>query len=98
MEQHRNHIHVAMANGGLVARVFDSGGVWRPGEIGVNLGNRNELVVPEGMAVKLDRDTITELAHAIAGALTGGMVSARRLGRQYGRSEERRVGIESMTR
>lgn len=83
---HRNHIHIAMAEGGeLVGRVMDSGGYMMPGwnPPTYNGTGKPELVLPSGATVALDRATIAELASAIAAALTGGMLSARRLGRQF---------------
>jgi hypothetical protein len=82
---HRDHIHIAMAEGGLIGRVMDSGGYMMPGwnPPTFNGTGKPELVLPSGATVGLDGGTIAALASAIAGALTGGMSSARRLGRQY---------------
>jgi TP901 family phage tail tape measure protein len=51
MEAHRNHIHIAMAEGGLLSRatgmplrLFDSGGAWPTGTLGANLSGRTEYV------------------------------------------------------
>ena len=42
---HYNHVHWAMARGGLVPpRLFDNGGVFRDGQVGVNLSGRDEVV------------------------------------------------------
>lgn len=43
MEEHRNHIHIAFARGGLL-RSFDTGGAWPSGTIGVNTSGRTEYV------------------------------------------------------
>lgn len=73
------------ADGGLVAKVFDSGGIWRPGELGVNTGSRNELVVPEGMKISLSDDTIARLGDRIAlgvgRVLNGASMTALHIGR-----------------
>jgi phage-related protein len=51
MQAHRNHIHIAMAEGGLLSRatgmplrLFDSGGAWPTGTLGANLSGRTEYV------------------------------------------------------
>lgn len=81
MQAHRNHIHIAMSGGGLLAKVFDGGGVWKPGEVGVNTGNRNELVVPEGMKVSLSDETIERFGQALARVLMGSAAGTLQLGR-----------------
>jgi hypothetical protein len=43
-ELHRNHLHIAMAEGGLLARIFDRGGAWPSGTLGVNTSGRTEQV------------------------------------------------------
>lgn len=85
MEAHRNHVHIAMRQGGLLARIFDGGGIWRPGEIGINTGNRNELVVPEGMKISLSDDTINRIVRGFAMALNGSGVTLLQMGRTRGR-------------
>jgi TP901 family phage tail tape measure protein len=42
---HWDHIHWAMANGGILPSVYDDGGWMLPGQAGVNLGNRPEAVL-----------------------------------------------------
>lgn len=52
MEAHRNHIHIAMREGGLIGKLvkrlgiksFDSGGPWRSGTFGYNGSGRTETV------------------------------------------------------
>jgi TP901 family phage tail tape measure protein len=42
---HWDHIHWAMANGGILPSVYDDGGWMLPGQVGVNLGSRPEAVL-----------------------------------------------------
>jgi hypothetical protein len=46
MEEHRNHIHVAMRMGGMVPEVmtYDTGGPWPNNSIGINTSGRTEYV------------------------------------------------------
>lgn len=71
MEEHRNHIHIAMNEGGLLARVFDRGGAWPSGTLGLNTSGRTEQVVNEAVPISLSDATIAALARAIGGVLNG---------------------------
>lgn len=73
---HENHIHIAMAEGGMVA---DSGGFLAPGwnPPVFNGTGKPEALVPDGMRIGLDDDTIGRLAAAMARALNAS--SARTL-------------------
>lgn len=92
MEAHRNHIHVAMASGGLlprilagVTRLMDSGGWMMPGwnPPTFNGTGRPEAVIPDGMAVALDDATIEKIGRAFARAMSAGLASARQVSRSY---------------
>lgn len=56
MNQHRNHVHIAMRRGGLlgkigsnpVVRLLDRGGAWPSGSIGVNASGHTEQVLTGG--------------------------------------------------
>lgn len=53
--QHYNHVHLAMANGGVVPDLFDNGG-WMPhGGMGVNLSGKPEAVLTNDESVALKR-------------------------------------------
>lgn len=82
---HRNHIHIAMAEGGLLGRVMDSGGFMSPGwnPPTYNGTGRPEAVLPDGMKVGLTEESVERLGRAIARALSGGVSSARQIGRAY---------------
>jgi hypothetical protein len=70
---HRNHIHIAMAEGGIVPRVFDRGGAWPTGTVGVNMSGQTETV---STAADM-RDVLTALHTMIA--------ILRNLGADFGR-------------
>ena len=78
---HRNHIHIAMNEGGLIPRVMDTGGILRPGEAGVNTGSRNEVWLPEGSMISLSRDTIREIGREFVMAFNGGGAALVQMGR-----------------
>jgi phage-related protein len=64
MQGHRNHIHIAMKDGGLAGRVmggkvFDSGGPWPSGTIGINTSGRTEQVLTGQQIDKLSRGANT---------------------------------------
>lgn len=44
-QQHYSHVHLAMANGGVIPRLFDNGGILPHGGMGVNLSGRPERVL-----------------------------------------------------
>lgn len=85
MEEHRNHIHIAMAKGGQVGRVMDTGGWMMPGwnPPTFNGTGSAEAVVPEGMAVALTGNTIRQIGEAFARAMSTGLASARHTSRAY---------------
>lgn len=66
---HYDHVHWAMANGGIFPSVYDSGGMMYPGQAGINLGSRPEAV--------LDPDETRALKAGLAGGpLIGTLVAA----------------------
>lgn len=79
---HENHIHIAMAEGGMVA---DGGGFLRPGwnPPVYNGTGRMEAMVPDGMAVGLTPNTVAAIGVAVARALAGGISQTRQTGRAY---------------
>jgi len=52
----------------LGLQVFDQGGAWRPGTLGVNLSGKTETVVPDRGAVELGPDTLRAIGRLLAGA------------------------------
>lgn len=71
MQAHRNHIHIAMAQGGLMEynhgaflRRYDTGGPWPSGTAGVNTSGRTEYV-----ATGSDMDQVVELLTALLAAV-----------------------------
>jgi hypothetical protein len=89
MQNHRNHIHVAMANGGslqdMVARVMDTGGWMMPGwnPPTYNGTGKPEAVIPDGMEIDLSDETIEKIARAFMRAMSAGLGSARQVSRSY---------------
>lgn len=89
MQAHRNHIHIAMANGGplqdMVARVMDTGGWMMPGwnPPTYNGTGKPELVTPDGHSIELGDATIEKLARAFARAMSSGLASSRQTARSY---------------
>lgn len=56
MEAHRNHIHVAMKGGGLVSpKLYDGGGRWPSGTVGVNASGHTEHVMTGGPGGDIDQ-------------------------------------------
>jgi hypothetical protein len=82
MEAHRNHIHIAMRNGGYLSaggpRSYDMGGYWPSGTLGYNGSGRTEHVTAAG-----DRDEQTALLARIADLLE---VLAPAVGETVGRA------------
>lgn len=81
-----NFAHLGhMANGGLVARLFDSGGIWPSGTLGLNMSGKDETVIPGDGCVSLSDGTIVKLgmvvAEGVARALGGSALSAVHVGR-----------------
>ena len=75
--QHEDHLHVAMAGGGLVPRRYDTGGILPPGvTLAVNQTGRNETIrtheqeqaLGDGRWMRLDRRDLALLAQYIAQA------------------------------
>jgi len=92
MNQHRNHIHIAMAEGGWlprmlagVTRLMDTGGWMMPGwnPPTFNGTGKPEAVIPDGMSVALDDETIEKLARAFMRAMSAGLGAARQVSRSY---------------
>lgn len=53
--QHYNHVHLAMANGGVVPKLYDQGG-WIPhGGMGINLSGKPEAVLTNDESLALRR-------------------------------------------
>lgn len=50
---HYSHVHAAMAKGGLVPKVYDSGGILPPGGAGINLSSKPELVLTQGQLARM---------------------------------------------
>jgi hypothetical protein len=78
MQAHRNHVHIAMAGGGLLPaaglplRLFDTGGAWPSGTLGANLSGRTEYV-------STDRSAPTVEFHAHFHAPVGDQRAAENL-------------------
>lgn len=82
---HKNHVHVAMANGGLAQRTYDSGGGLPPGyTLAYNGTGRTETVrtarqeanlQPATTAVRLDRRDIVAIAHHLGAVFNGQQIS-----------------------
>ena len=67
MEEHRNHVHVAMAKGGLV---FDQGGAWPSGSYGVNTSGQTEQVTT-GSTMDEVVGLLAQLISAVQGVAPG---------------------------
>ncbi len=62
--------------GKMGIKVFDRGGAWPPKTLGANMSNHTETVIAggNGTAVRLDRDTMRELARLFAAAVSSAPV------------------------
>jgi hypothetical protein len=88
MEQHRNHIHIAMQRGGLMpVRGFDYGGAWPSGTLGYNSSGRTEHVASgatmDAVVGRLDRliAAVELVAPGVGAEIHGGSLALRRTAR-----------------
>lgn len=87
MEGHRNHIHIAMAEGGLVPKLFDRGGAWPSGTLGYNGSGRTEQVTTGATMDKvcelLDKliAAVDRVAPGVGRELNGASAGMLQLGR-----------------
>lgn len=92
MNAHRNHIHVAMREGGQVTpALFDRGGRWESGTLGVNASGYTEHVMTGGpggdMAQMLaELRTISERIAALGGVIAEEIQKPTRRAVQMGRT------------
>lgn len=101
MNAHRNHIHVAMKEGGQVTpALFDDGGRWPSGTLGLNRSGHAEHVMTGGPGGDMDRmlvmlgrihDRLGELGADVAGALQSNTTRAVVRGRSVGYAGGRRA-------
>ncbi|WP_125777196.1 hypothetical protein [Antribacter gilvus] len=82
---HFDHVHWAMANGGLLPpRLMDQGGILPHRGVAVNLSGRNERVLPNDGAIDLSEDTLRRMAQqfmAVASAEVAAQIESLLEGR-----------------
>jgi TP901 family phage tail tape measure protein len=92
MEAHRNHIHIAMKRGGLLTpALFDGGGRWPSGTVGMNMSGHDEHVMTGGPGGDMDRmlsllSAILDRLGALGGDVAEALERPTRRAVQIGRS------------